>query len=1302
MDDATQSTPTRDARLEFAARFRLLHETAGSPALKSLASRASMSLLTGDSPRAGSVSPQRLSDWRTGRNVPAKFEGLAATLRVLIAAARRRRPEPPARGLYSMVEWQNLWNQALTSPAIAEKGSQTRPKPAAKPDSERLNVCPFPGLTPLSDGDADFYFGRAKAISTLVERFTGNLGSRRLTFVVGASGSGKSSLLQAGFAVAIGAAYTVVTMTPGSRPTQALTEALGSTSAGNPRVLVVDQFEEIFTTCDDVERAMFISMLTELCDELGAPDGFAGVVVAVRSDFYQQCVELPTLTESLVHNQMVLSRMSRAALTSAIVGPATAVGLSVADGLVDVILSDLGVTSRRPTAVPSDPGVLPLLAHALNRTWEARTGNTLTIAGYRETGGVHGAIMLSAEDRWSQFTDTQRDVARDLLLHMIHIGEDGRGTRRHVPTLELRNRHPEAPAILDALGQARIVSHDEHGTTLAHEAVIEAWPRLSQWLDDDREDVLRRQRVDADAREWRAHDHERSLLYSGARLAAARDWQKNSRSPVSPTTAEFLNTARAFHRRGARIRRGLVLLLVLLLLTTATAALVAVRQQRDADADRSDAQFNALLAQAALSQSVDPTASARLSLAAAEQRPDDPRPNALLMGTQTSALATVVDGHEGAVYDVAINNRNLVATASYDRTIRLWKENGTGLPAAMGQPLSGHQSWVTSVEYSTDGNTLFSGDGNGAVQVWDVSDPVNSHLRSDTPLTGHIGAVYQIAVRPEADGVTRWIATAGDDHTARLWNLETGETRVLAGHTDALRTLDFSPDGNTLVTGSDDRTAIVWDTTNPSAPEQLGAPLTGYDATVHAVSFSPDGSLLATASDDQTIRMWSMADRAAPTPVGPPTEAHTAAIWSMEFNYDGSLLATASWDGTAKVWSLTDPARPVLLGQPLTGSSGGLTTVTFGGEGGRLITGGQDGAIRFWTLPAGTVLGHTGRVAQPAFNASGSRMATGSRDGTVRLWDTTEGSGPRPIALLADPAGPQEIENIALSGDGRTLAYASLGTGQVRLWDVSDPAAPRPRGSVLNTRARYTHELAFSPDSRSLVTAFDDQTVQIWNLADPAKAVPSGAPLTGPQGWINDVAYSPDGRYLAAASSDKNLHLWDLQRGGPLSQVYPGHSGPINSVAISPDSKWAATGSDDQTIRLWKLDAPESVTVELTGHDSTVRSVSFDPTGTMLASGSDDQTVRMWDLRNITKPTAIGRTVTPPGTVRWKVAFSPDGEHLAGAGENGALRWWTHRVTADTALCQATAGGMTEDKWKDLMPDIPYRETCSEFESAPG
>ncbi|ORM25180.1 PD40 domain-containing protein [Williamsia sp. 1135] len=1286
MDEPTQHpVDLRDARHEFAVRFRALYDAAGSPPLKTVASRATATLLSSESRRPGSVSAQRLSDWRTGKTVPAKFDGLAATLRVLIAAARKRKPEPPIIGLYSISTWQSAWNSAITAPASSEKNQFNKTKPT---DSD---ICPYPGLTPISENEADFYFGRSDAVSTLVEKFTDNIGTGRLTFLVGASGSGKSSLLQAGFSVRISGEYSTVSMTPGSEPTRTLRRVIDPDTRTMSHVLIVDQFEEVFTSCDEKERLAFIDAITELVD--ARPLEYVGVVVAVRADFYHQCVDLPVLGDSLVHNQMVLGRMSRQELTSAIVGPAHAVGLTVADGLVEVILSDLGIGSPRPTAVPTAPGVLPLLAHALQRTWEARTGNTLTLTGYRESGGVHGAITMSAEEKWSGFTEPQRDVARDLLLQLIHLGDDGRGTRRHLRQSELVSRHPDAATVMEALGAARLVIHDEHGTALAHEAVIEAWPRLSQWLGDDREDVLHRQRIEADAREWTAEGKDRSLLYRGTRLASVIDWHRRSRTALSPTTTAFLMAARAYDRRGTHLRRAMVVLLAALTLTTAVVAVGAFNERRQADEDRSDAQYNALLSEAARAQSEDPTVAARLALAAQDERPGDPRARTLLLASQTAALATVVDGHEGAVYDVATNTEGLVASASYDRTVRLWHDDGSGRPSEVGRPLSGHRSWITSVEFSGDGKTLFSADGDGVVRIWDVHTPGGARA-AGKPLIGHQGAVYQVAVRPEADGTTKWIATAGDDHTARLWDLNTGRSVVLARHQDAIRSLAFSSDGDTLVTGSDDETAIVWDTTVPEQAHQIGTPLAGYGSSVHAVGFSPDATRLATGSDDQTLRVWSMTDRAKPVLLGSPIEAHNAAIWSLAFNGDGSQLATASWDGTAKVWSLSDPERPALLGQPLTGSSGGLTTLAFAGVGNRLITGGQDGALRFWSVPTANLAGHTRRVATPVFDASGAVMATGSRDGNLRLWTTTPVEGPLSTAMI--PTTGAEVENIALSPDGTILAWAGLGTGEVMLWDVTDSHSPHPLGTPLRVSSRYTHELAFSPDSMTLATAADDQSIQLWNLSDRSSPQPSGSPLMGPAGWINAVRFSPDGHRLAAASSDKNLHIWNIQNGGPVSEVRSGHTGPVNSVAFSPNSRWVATGSDDQTIRLWSLDRTTDP-VKLMGHESTVRSVSFDPTGLLLASGSDDQTVRLWDVRDPDHPQAVGESLSPAGTVRWKVAFSPDGHSLTAGGETGALRWWDYRTElGGTRICPATEGSMTTDQWSELLPGIPYRPTCGD------
>lgn len=1298
MDGRSQRTPEQvdsvtdpgDPRRVFAERFLLLHVAAGSPPLRSVASRASAAFLGGPSQRAAVISAQRLSDWRTGKNVPAKFDSLEATLRILIAVARKYHPNPPLTGLYSITDWKSRWTAAMSTPILGGKDAKAVEDESG--GSKELSVCPYPGLAPISGNEAKFYFGRNRDVDTLLKKFEDNIGSGRLTFLVGASGSGKSSLLQAGFCVSASVRYSTMSMTPGEAPVANLRRTMESTPYVTRWLLVVDQFEEIFTTCEARERSAFIDALMRLAG--GTTNDCVGVVVAVRADFYQQCVDSPALRDSLVHNQVVLGQMSREDLTAVIVGPADTVGLRVGDGFIDVVLSDLGlgVGVARSTAPLSTPGVLPLLAHALQRSWEVRSANTLTLTGYRETGGVHGAITLSAEERWSAFTTAQRDVARDLLLHLVHIGADGRGMRRHVRTSELEDRHPDAGAVLDILVAARLVIHDEHGTTLAHEAVIEAWPRLSQWLDDDRQDVLHRQRIEADAQDWDDASRDRSLLYRGTRLASANDWQRQSRAAPSPLAAAFIAAALDHARGGMILRRVLVIVLVLLTVTTAVVAIAAFGQQQKAVDQRLDAEYNAMLAQAAAEQSFDPTVSARLALAAHDIRPGEPRAAALLLASQTSALATVVSGHQGAVYDVATNARGLVASASYDQTIRLWQDNGTGTPQSVGPPLMGHQSWITSVAFTADGNTLLSADGAGVTRVWDVSVPTQARLRGP-PLTGPVGAVYQIAVRPEAAGMSRWAATADDDHTARLWNLDTGTSVVLTGHTAAVRSLAFAPDGRTLVTGSDDDTAIVWDTSDPDDPSQIGRPLGGYRGTVHAVRFSPDGKVLATASDDQTLRLWSMTDPAAPALLGIPIQAHSAAIWSLAFSADGTQLATASWDGTAKVWSLTDPTRPALLGQPLTGSNGGLTAVTFARTANRLITGGQDGSLRFWSLPDADLAGHAGRMASPAIAADGALMATGSRDGTIRLWDTSGGDGPASIAVI--PVGV-EVENVALSPDGRTLAAAGLKTGQILLWDVTDPRQPRPLGAPLNVSSQYTYELAFSPDSSMLATPDDDLSVRLWDLSKRLSPRPIGVRLIGPAGWVNSVAFSPNGRWLAAASSDKNLHVWDLGSGGPVSEIKSGHTGPVNALAFSPDSGWIATGSDDQTIRLWRMDSDEALIV-LHGHESTVRSVGVDPSGRYLASGSDDQTVRLWDVHDLGQSTAIGDSITPAGTARWKVVFSPDGRSLSAGGEAGALRWWNYSADlGGVRICPNTEGAMSQQRWDSLLPGVPYRRTCGD------
>ncbi|MCQ4118120.1 nSTAND1 domain-containing NTPase [Rhodococcus tibetensis] len=1282
-------------RVHFAERFALLYELAGRPVLKRLADRANSTISVAESRRAVFVSAQRLSDWRAGRNVPARFDGLVPTLRVLITAARTCHPRPPVDGLYSIRQWQTLWERAQRSEPA--RGDAARDDAAPATDRGLDDVeCPYRGLGAFGVGDSRYFFGRKRATSALLASVLEDDDDIALTVLVGASGSGKTSLLHAGLAPALGPRRCVVTVTPGRDPVGILERSFAE-ERETPCVLIVDQFEELFTQCRDEDvRRRFVGLLVDTARTRAYSETQVdAVVVAVRADFYERCVHYPDLARRLQDGQMVLGPMTREEIRMAVNGPAGLVGVPLEPGLVDIMLRDLG----EGNGTAYNAGSLPLLGHALLATWEARAGNSLTVAAYESVGGVRGAVARTAEAVWESLTPAEQVAARQILMHLVAVGDDGPDTRRTLSPpqlLEACSNSSAGTKAMNALTAARLLTRDASGVELAHDAVFEAWPRLAGWLGEDRAVAVLHQRIDKDAQEWERHDRDGSLLYRGLRLDAALRWEADSRTGrVGASTRSFIAAGRRQDRLGRLRRRGAVTVLALLTLVTTVAALTAHTQRVSADEERATAQFAEILAQAARTQNSDPSLSARLSLLATRLRPQDDTARSMLLASQNAPLADRLGSHDGAVYSVAVGPDGTVASASYDRTIRLWNPTDTGTPGSFVTPLAGHTSWVTSVAFSPDGRILASGSGDSTVRLWDIGDPAHPTALG-RPLVGHSGAVYMVAFSPDG----RTVASAGDDGTTRLWNIEDPRAVVdrappLRGHTAAVRTVTFSADGRTLATGSDDHTAMIWDVSDPARPVVSGQ-VVGHADTVHSVAFSPDGRLLVTGSDDHSVRLWHLDRPGSPVAAREPLTGHNAAVWSVAFGPDGSSLVSASWDGTARIWSLTDPDRPTLLGKPLAGSSGGLTTAVFTRDGKAVVTGGQDGTVRKWALPTAVVAAHTLRVATPVLDRSGTVAVTASRDGSVALWRMGDGHAPVLSSRFPSPDGVG-VENLALSADGSVLATAGVGTGKVQLWNVADGTAA-PAGPPLEIAARYTHELAFSPDGMLLATAADDQSVALWSLTDRAHPVRVGGSLSGAAGWINAVAFSPDGTVLAAGSSDKTVRLWDVSDPEMTVPVrtLTGHHGAVNAIAFSPDGRTLASGSDDQTIRVWPLtsqtgEKPGEAAV-LSGHTSTIRSVAFSPDGRILATGSDDQSVRIWDVARMR---ALGGSLVPDGTVRWRVAFGARSDVLIATGEAGAVRVLDlNPHTAETRVCANTSDPSTVLLWQALAHG-PAAAPCS-------
>ncbi|GAB2863397.1 hypothetical protein GCM10027074_33310 [Streptomyces deserti] len=1327
------------ARTAFAERLALLYKEAGNPPLKRVAEAVVRLQRVDERGRPVRVSAQRISDWRRAKNVPAQFAALAAVLHVLIPQARRARPTPVSPGLYDLAQWQRLWERAVADPvgdraaAAADEEERAPAEAAAVPGG----VCPYRGLASYRQEDARWFFGRERSTQALVAQLRSVEETGGLVMLVGASGAGKSSLLNAGLVPALRAGALgeggagpseVVQLVPGADPLGELTRRIpelasvvsdgirpeesggagfgeavreavaawarrSGGSAGRP-VVIVDQFEEAFTLgSDEAERRTFVRVLHAACSSAGpgTPAPVLGVI-GIRADFFEQCLAYPELADALQHRHMVLGPLSTAELREAVTGPARAVGLELEPGLAELIVREVGADGPRGA---HDAGVLPLLSHALLATWQRRKAGRLTLAGYRAAGGIQGAVAATAERAWSGLDPAARTAARLLLLRLVRLGEDTQATRRRGTRRQLAQESADpgkTEESLEALVRARLVTLDAETVEITHEALLHAWPRLREWIDEDRHGNLLRQRLEEDGRAWEGSGRDSSLLYRGSRLEQAHSWARSADdTSLTRSAAEFLAASVRLRRRTVWISRSAVAALVVLALLAVGSAVVAWQQ-------RNDAVFEQVVAEADRFQYTDPSLSAQIDLVAHRLRPDDEATRNRLISIVNAPLATPLLGHTGAVYLTSFSpDGRLLATASYDRTVRLWDVSDPTRPRPLGKPLTGHTSWVSSAVFSPDGRTLASAGDDGTIRLWDVRDPGRPKALG-APLTGHKGTIYLVAFSP--DGHT--LASVGEDRTVRLWDVtDPGRPKkldALTGHTAAVRSVAFSPDGRTLAAGSDDNTIRLWNTADPRRAKPVGTVLTGHTDLVHSVAFSPDGRTLASGSADDTVRLWKVTDPARPAPIGSPLTGHTGPIWSVAFSPDGSTLAAASADSTASLWDVGDPAYPSQVGEPLAGSSGEMYALGFSPDGRTLATGSGDSKVRLWSIPASDMIGRSG-----AFRPDGQVLATAARDGRIRLWDVHSPGRPVRLGTPFMP-GDGDQRSMVFSPDGRTLAVLT-GKLTVHLWNVTDPTRPVSAGPPVTLRTRFMgpDALAYSPDGRTLATAHDDRTIQLWNVSDPSHAVPLGAPLTGHKGFVNALVFSPDGRTLASGSADGTIRLWnvtDPRRTTRLGPPLKGHQGPVNVLAYSPDGRTLAGGGDDDTVRLWRISESAGETrlgSTLTGHTEAVASLTFSRDGTTLASGGNDNTVRLWKVTDPARATPIGQSMSPNAKTGNFLSFSPRSHMLGVSSGVGTIRLWNLDVDAAIRrICSVTRGVLTPEEWHAYLPRLSYDPPCGE------
>ena len=856
------------------------------------------------------------------------------------------------------------------------------------------NGCPYRGLLPYEHAHEAVFYGRDRLTATLA----GTLAQAGLVMLTGASGAGKTSLLQAGLVPALARGVQVpgssswfrISMTAGTGPLTELSTRLAQLDGRDPAVirkgladapddahvlisdivraaadrqedgngtgparpgqaarlvLIIDQFEEVFAAAGGEEAAERAAFIDAVCTAATRPAGPRGeppalVVIAVRGDYWDRCAVHPQLVRAMQDDQVIVGPMTEADLRRVIVGPAEASGLAVEPDLVETVLADLHSAADGGRG---GAGVLPLLSQAMMLTWEHRDGDRLTRKGYEDAGnqaGIARAIEITAETAYRGLTEDQQAIAREAFRRMTAMGPDRRPVRRAAARRELhsgrpKSEWPEVDAVLEAFARGRLLVLDADRAEIAHDVLLQAWPRLRGWLEEDETSMILHAQLAEDTARWRVSGDDRTLLYRDVQLAAtrqaARVWAADpDRYPaLSASETEFLRASGRVMNRGRWRRRALAGLLAVLVIAALTGAGIAVKHARTSAAQQSTANVSQRLA--AQSMALDAT---------------NPVTAALLAGAAWRLGAT--------------------AQARYS------------LLQSLAQPvrgvLSAPSGVVTALAYSPDGARLAAGYSGGAIRLWD--------LASHKTISATTWGATPLALAFTGGGQQLEVADAGAVGTWNLARAARITARPLASPAEG-DAVAFSPDGQTVATGSADGNVRLWDT---ATQQEIGPPMSSDAQPVAAVAFSPDGTLVAAGSADGNVQLW---DTATQQEAGTALVAGSTAVDALAFSPGGKLLATGGQDGTARLW---DVATESQVGATMaTGDA--ISTVTFGTSGTTLATAESDGATELWNVTtqaqtgaALTVQGSAG-VSALAFSPAADALATGNGNGSIQLWN---------------------------------------------------------------------------------------------------------------------------------------------------------------------------------------------------------------------------------------------------------------------------------------------------------------------------
>jgi WD40 repeat protein/transcriptional regulator with XRE-family HTH domain len=1274
-------------------------------------------LLTGQKPFKGPT-PIDLIQQHLDQTLPplaTQHPGLPAALDAVIERATAKKP------LDRYPDVPSLLADYRTAVTPATEAAQI-PYALAIPDEGLEN--PYKGLRAFGEADAGDFFGR----STLTQELLGRVAEAedastvgqdlaRFLAVVGPSGSGKSSVVKAGIIPALRRGglpgsenWFIVDLLPGAHPWEELEAALLRIAVNPPEsllaqllenergllravrrvlpadgetelVLVIDQFEEVFTLCaDETVRAHFMdSLVTAVLD----PRSRLRVIITLRADFTDRPLQYVDFGELVRQRTEFVLPLSPDEMEEAIIKPAERVGLVVEPGLAETITSDLG----------DQPGMLPLLQYTLTELFERRVGRGLTLGAYQASGGVRGALASRADELYAQLDEVGQKTARQLFLRLITPGEiSGEGltapdTRRRVLRSELAsvdgrpatnadglqsamNDHsglgrsslvfrPSSvmDTVIDTFGRHRLLTFDRDPATrgptveVAHEALIREWGRLRGWLEEDREFLLWGQRLRAALHQWEASQGDEGALLRGAPLAEAENWYNQRQADLSQAERDFIHAGldlreqRAAEREAQRQRE-----------------LEAAQKLAEAEKQRAEEQARAAgqLRKRAVFLGVALGIAGVLAVVALIFGQQAGKNEQEALRQASIGLAALAEGELGGVDQERSVLLALEAVEHYPFTAQAAGALAQSIEAFRAfRVLDSSESvagLISVAAWSPDGERIAGATGPSpdSVVIWDAATggellTINSH---DGLCREDFNLFHDLAWSPASDhlAVAAQDTNSGAGCGTVVLDAANGERLlVLKDYESAARSLDWSPDGTILLTGHEDGSARLWNTQSG----ELLQPLTGHSGTVFDAVFSPDGRRIATASEDGTVRLWD-----AETGIEQiALRGHAGVVKSVAWSPDATRLVTGGIDGLPRVWDAV--SGEVLLTFP--GHVEDVVIVTWSADGRRIASQGLDAIIKVWDAATGGLLFQlTNAAPEPTtkrgfveFSPGGEWiLAGGTRVLGVRLWDASI-----PVPKLFGHTFGQEWGGWSPNG---TLIATSGSDGEARLWDAvtGQQVGEFPGGSFWGR---------WSPDGAHLVFAdgIGPYTLNVWDVKSREILTTLSAPedANGAHQFLT-VDWSPDGSMIAAAdfrpgTTSQALYIWDVETAELIAALQTDDNCMLGWPRWSPDSARIATGcifvdaGANTPARIWDVASGQEIMRLESEYGWTYRTV-WSPDGTRILITYEQGVARVWDVET-GEPTLT--FAGHQGSVDGE--WSPDGTLIASTGfANKSVKIW--------------------------------------------